>query len=266
MPLTRPPEPKWNWRQPPAPYPECPGANTCLLGPSGSGKSYVLTALLLGPYKRVFQEIHVFSPSWGIDNIWDEVEKHAKSLNGPEFKSSFHDRFDEEALQEILKRQRARVTQLKKQKSRAPLPQICICLDDLADTGHLSQAHNTVATLFVRGRHVGCSTLCSVQKLTVLHPVIRTNQAAILCWALRNKKELWDGLIYELSNIADPKILLEMYRMATEEPYSFWYVNLRKLPAEFYIRFDEKMLIEDKVDYDEDDPSPPEAAASSSGV
>jgi len=243
MALSRPPEPKWNWRQPPSPYPECPGANTCLLGPSGSGKSYVLTALLLGPYKRVFQEIHVFSPSFGLDNIWDEVEKHAKSLNGPDFKSSFHDRFDEEALQEILTRQRARVTQLKKQKSQSPLPQIGICLDDLADTGHLSQAHNVVSTLFVRGRHVGCSTFCSVQKLTVLHPVIRTNQAAILVWALRNKKELWDGLIYELSNVADPHVLLEMYRMATEEKHSFWYVNLRRLPAEFYIRFEEKLEI-----------------------
>ena len=134
MALRRPPEPKWNWKQPPSPYPECPGANTCLLGPSGSGKSYVLTALLLGPYKRVFQEIHVFSPSWGLDNIWDEVEKHAKSLDGPDFKSSFHDRFDEEALQEILTRQRARVTQLKKQKSQSPLPQCAILLDDLADT------------------------------------------------------------------------------------------------------------------------------------
>ena len=113
MPLTRPPEPKWKWKQPKHPFPECPGANGAFLGPSGSGKSYALTSLLLTEYKRVFNEIHVFSPSRGLDNIWDEVEKHAKGLETAEFKSTFHDRWDEDALAEILKKQRDRVTRLK---------------------------------------------------------------------------------------------------------------------------------------------------------
>ena len=243
MALKRPPEPKWNWKQPPAPFPECPGANGCFLAPSGSGKSYTLTSLLLGPYKRIFSEVHVFSPSFGLDGIWEEVEKHAKSLNGPEFKSTFHDHFDEEALGEILQKQRARLTRLKQQKTREPLPQIVCVFDDLADTGAMHQAHNLITTLFVRGRHLGVSTWLSVQKLSTIHPTARTNFAFILCWALRNKKELWDGLIYELSNVADTETLLAMYEMATQERYSFWYVDLRRPPAEFYIRFEEKLEI-----------------------
>jgi hypothetical protein len=67
-----------------------------------------------------------------------------------------------------------------------------------------------------------------------------------LCYALRNKKELWDGLIYELSNVADPKTLLQMYEMATSQKHSLWYVNLRRLPAEFYINFDEQLIPERK--------------------
>ena len=256
MPLTRPPEPKWKWKQPRHPFPECPGANGAFLGPSGSGKSYALTSLLLTEYKKVFNEIHVFSPSFGLDNIWDEVEKHAKGLETAEFKSTFHDSWDEAALAEILKKQRDRVTRLKQQKSQEDLPQICVILDDLADTGAMHQAHNTITSLFLRGRHQGVSTWLSVQKLTTIHPTARANFAFILCWALRNKKELWDGLIYELSNVADPKTLLQMYEMATSQKHSFWYVNLRRLPAEFYINFDEQMLVERKVS-DEPPEEPP---------
>ena len=42
-----------------------------------------------------------------------------------------------------------------------------------------------------------------------------------------------------------------MYEMATREKHSFWYVNLRRLPAEFYINFDEQMLVDKKPDDDE---------------
>jgi hypothetical protein len=256
MPLTRPPEPKWRWKQPRHPFPETPGANGAFLGPSGSGKSYALTSLVLTEYKRVFAEIHVFSPSHGLDSIWDAVEKHAKGLETPEFKSSFHDRWDEEALGEILKKQRERVTRLKLQKSQDELPQILVILDDLADTGAMHQAHNTITALFLRGRHQGVSTWLSVQKLSTIHPTARANFAFILCWALRNKKELWDGLIYELSNVADPKTLLRMYEMATNQKHSFWYVNLRRLPAEFYVNFDEQMLVE-KASDDPPEEEPP---------
>jgi hypothetical protein len=256
MPLTRPPEPTWKWKQPRHPFPECPGANGAFLGPSGSGKSYALTSLLLTEYTKIFNEIHIFSPSYGLDNIWDDVEKHAKGLETAEFKSTFHDRWDEEALSEILKKQRDRVTRLKQQKSQAELPQILVCLDDLADTGVMHQAQNTITSLFLRGRHQGVSTWLSVQKLTTIHPTARASFAFILCCALRNKKELWDGLIYELSNVADPKTLLAMYDMATSQKHSFWFVNLRTLPATFFINFDEQ-LIPERNPTDEPPEEPP---------
>ena len=65
-----------------------------------------------------------------------------------------------------------------------------------------------------------------------------------MCIRDSNKKELWDGLIDELSNVADPKTLLAMYDMATSQKHSFWYVNLRRLPAEFYVNFDEELIPE----------------------
>ncbi len=60
--LKRPAEVSWNFRKPPDPFPQTPGANGCFLAPSGMGKTTTLAAMLLGPYSKVF-ETHVFSPS-----------------------------------------------------------------------------------------------------------------------------------------------------------------------------------------------------------
>ena len=68
--------------------------------------------------------------------------------------------------------------------------------------------------------------------------------AAIMCWELRNRKELFDGILHELSNIHSVQILFELYKLATEDPHSFLYVNLRAHPVEFYIRFEERLLVD----------------------
>ena len=91
MALKRPEEKKWNWRTPDAPYPQTPGANGCFLAPSGQGKTTTLIALLIGPYKKVFDEIHIFSPSVEIDSAWDPVRDFAKGLKD----ASFHSEWDE---------------------------------------------------------------------------------------------------------------------------------------------------------------------------
>ncbi len=57
--LKRPPEVSWNFKKPPEPFPQTPGANGCFLAPSGMGKTTTLIAMLLGPYSKVFDQIHV---------------------------------------------------------------------------------------------------------------------------------------------------------------------------------------------------------------
>jgi len=77
----------------------------------------------------------------------------------------------------------------------------------------------------IRGRHFGVSTWVSTQKLTAVSLVARVNFQSLLCWRLRNQKEL-DCLIDELSALYLKKILFAMYKAATDEPYSFWYMLL----------------------------------------
>ena len=75
MALKRPKEVKFDWPQPPAPYPPSQRSGA-LIGPSGVGKTTTAIAMLMGPYKHVFSCVYVFSRSCskGIDPHWDWYE------------------------------------------------------------------------------------------------------------------------------------------------------------------------------------------------
>ena len=76
-------------------------------------------------------------------------------------------------------------------------------------------------------------------------PIVRVNATELFIYRLRNYRDL-ETFIEEVSAITDKKTLLEIYNLATAEPYSFLYVNLRakKKNEMFYIRFDKRIEIE----------------------
>ena len=49
-----------------------------ITGPSGSGKSVLLTNMVLDIYKGVFSRIYIWSPSINVDTIWNPVKKYIK--------------------------------------------------------------------------------------------------------------------------------------------------------------------------------------------
>jgi DNA polymerase III delta prime subunit len=213
----------------------------CLLGPSGTGKTTTAVALLTHPFRDCFSAIHVFSPSVEIDTAWQPVKDLAKHLEG----SSFHSEWDATALQNILDEQRDKIRKLKETKTKKALPQVLICLDDWADrTDIVHRMGGIFTTLFVRARHYACSVMVLTQKLSVISTTARVNFRALLVWKLRNAKEL-ESLLEELSAIYPRNTLLEMYNLATEEPYSFWYVDLMKPKQDaFFVRFEDKLVLE----------------------
>jgi hypothetical protein len=202
--------------------------------------------MLLGPYAKVFDEIHIFSPSVDLDSAWDPVREFAKGLKA----SSFHSEWDEKALHEIMDGQKAKIKELKLAKSKKPLPQCLTCIDDFADRADIMHsASNILTTLFIRGRHFGSSCWISSQKLTAISTVARVNFRFMLVWRLRNKKELLDGLIYELSALFPLPVLYEMYETAINDAeHSFWYLNLvaKKKEEMSFIRFEHKMVVNSK--------------------
>ncbi len=64
-------------------------------------------------------------------------------------------------------------------------------------------------------------------------------------WRLRNAKEI-QSLMEELSALYPVKVLQETYEMATEEPHSFWHINMvaKSKQDMFFVRFEEQMLVE----------------------
>ena len=65
----------------------------------------------------------------------------------------------------------------------------------------------------------------------------------MLIWRLRNSKELLT-ILEELDALVDRKLLNEMYRMATNEKHSFWFVNLlNESDSMFYKEFEHRFAI-----------------------
>jgi len=116
----------------------------------------------------------------------------------------------------------------------------------MADAPEMSRNSKILHGLYTRGRHSSISTITSVQKFTSLHPIIRVNATELYIYRLRNYKDL-ETILDELGAIADKRTILQIYTMATDEPYSFLYVNLRAKSKNdiFHIRIDKKIMIEE---------------------
>ena len=159
--------------------------------------------------------------------------------------------YDHQALGRILEDQRQICEECRKRKIK--IPQVCVILDDLADRGDIltkrqgaAAGGSHIVTLATRGRHFGCTWVVSSQVLNLVGTVIRKNCRAMCCWRVRNHKEVMT-LCEELSGIYDQNTLLEMYRAATEEPFSFLFIRLDAKTRQemFYLRFEQRLVPED---------------------
>ena len=151
----------------------------------------------------------------------------------------YFDKFDVAELTKIIDTQHKIIQYLKK-NDRKSLFSILVIIDDFADNHSVSH-HPFINSLFTRGRHNSISTIVSTQKFRAITNLIRVNATELYVFRLRNYGDL-ESFVEEVSAIYPKKTILEIYNMATEEPYSFLYVNLRakKKSDAFYIRFEQK--------------------------
>ena len=87
------------------------------------------------------------------------------------------------------------------------------------------------------------STITATQVFKAISPIVRKNITDLYIYRLRNQAEL-EAIIEEVSAVYDKKTLYKLYRLATEQPYSFLYVKLTAKDVDdmFYIRFDKKLI------------------------
>jgi hypothetical protein len=219
-----------------------------VLGPSGSGKTVLLQNMILDIYRDCFSRIFIFSPSIEVDMTWKPVktyiEKHMK-VKDTEEDPIYFDHYNAEALATILENQH-KITNFLKKRGDKQLFQILIIVDDFADDPSFTRQSKLLHAMYTRGRHNMISTITATQKFNCIHPLIRVNATELYVYRLRNYKDL-ETFIEEVSAVYDKKTLLELYKIATEEPLSFLYVKLTAKSKDdmFFKRFDHKLVIGD---------------------
>jgi hypothetical protein len=157
----------------------------------------------------------------------------------------YFDHYDPEQLNKIIDTQH-KVIEYMKKKNIKKLYSILIIVDDFADQPQFSRQSKILHALYTRGRHHSISTVTATQKFAAIAPIIRVNASELYVYRLRNYRDL-ESFIEEVSAVVDKKTLMQIYNMATSEPYSFLYVNLRAKTKDniFHIKFDKKIEIYD---------------------
>jgi hypothetical protein len=217
-----------------------------LLGPSGSGKTVLLVSMILDIYRDCFARIYIWSPSVVVDHSWEPVKKYIeKELKiNTEKEKVYFDEYNHADLENVIETQYKLIDHMKKQEYKK-LYNILIVIDDFADNPSFTRHSKLLHSLYTRGRHLMISTITSTQVFNALSPIIRKNITQLYVYKLRNYKDL-EAVLEELSALADKKTLLDMYKLATDEPHSFWYINLiaKRVSDMFFIQFNKRLLIE----------------------
>jgi hypothetical protein len=219
-----------------------------ILAPSGSGKTVLLSNLILKMYRGCFERVYVFSPSVNVDQTWEAVKKYQEEVmkvKESDAEKLYFDHYDPADLENIIDTQHKVILHMKKQK-HSHLFSILVIVDDFADDPSFSRHSKLLHSLFTRGRHNSISTIVSSQKFNAVAPIIRVNATFLIVYRLRNTKDL-ETFLEELSAMMPRKELVELYQMATKDPYSFLYINLvaPKLDDTFFITFTKKITFSD---------------------
>lgn len=213
-----------------------------VLGPSGSGKSILIQNMILDIYKDCFSRIYIFSPSIDVDfQTWQPVKDYInKNITNDENEQMYFNNFDEEALSNIINTQR-KIIEYQKKHNHKKLFSILIVIDDYADSYHVSH-HPLINGLFTKSRHSQISVIVGSQKFRALSNIIRVNASNLYVFKIRNYSDL-QAFIDEVAAIAPKDVILQMYHLATDEPYSFLTVNLTSKDKHkmFLIRFDKAL-------------------------
>jgi hypothetical protein len=194
---------------------------------SFSGKSILIQNLILDVYRGCFSRIYIFSPTVHLDTVWRPVKDYiTKDLRPKDDENMYFDDYDPDDLEKIIERQK-KVTQYLKDKNEKKLLSILIVLDDLSENKEFLRGNRVLQALYTKGRHLSISTVISVQNYKSVSPMIRKNLTFLIVFKLRNQSDL-DAILEEFSNVADKKQLQKIYELATEEKYSFLYIDFMK--------------------------------------
>ena len=177
-----------------------------------------------------------------MDSIWIPVKKYIKDEMKLDFEKEqcFFEEYIASDLQKVIERHQKIIEHQKKNEHKT-LHSCLLVIDDMADNEKFSSHSSLLNQLYVRGRHNALTVVTSVQAYRALSRIIRVNSRMLFFFKMRNYKEIETmteelaamlinkEMLADAKNVAEAKrLLLEIYNEATEEQFSFLYVNLMK--------------------------------------
>lgn len=193
------------------------GSSVLICGKSGSGKSTLLTNLITDKrfYKGWFKKIFLFSPTASGDDV-------QRSLQIPQ-KHVFTDLEMGPALLDIIIK--SQKEKLKGGGKAGKVDQYAVIFDDvIGDTKFMND--KSFIKCFYQVRHVNCTTFICSQHFKRVPRVCRL-QANFVHYFACSQTEV-DTLTEEFCPPrVNRKVFAEMVNDATEEPYSFFTINMK---------------------------------------
>jgi hypothetical protein len=231
-------------------YPHLDGiapTRALVIGSSGSGKSLMITNLILDVFAHKWERIYIFSKTAKTDHTWEPVDKFIRqTLKVPEEEQAFFEDFDVEALNKIINTQK-QIVEYQKSKNMTMLHSIGIIVDDWGGDESVMRGKKGEAlkNLFLMGRHYGINVIVSIQKYRLASTVMRTQATLLMYFKARSMVDL-ESFLEENSALVPggKKQLMEIYKVATAENYGFLTINmLTKDPTKVFMKNLEAYLV-----------------------
>lgn len=208
-------------------------SNYGIFGRKGCGKTNLMLNLLSrteSPWHRLFNKIFLISPTADRD---DKLKDLVEDIG----ENQYFKELNNHTLETIIDRIDAHTEEFKaRKKNKGKKPAYLIIYDDVIHDLVRKKDTRLICMLSTQNRHRHITNVYLLQKYnTYLPPVVRSNLDVISYFRTDNKGEL-ETFVKEQNQ--DEEALTEMYKFATNEPYSFLHINMYSPKTRFFKRFD----------------------------
>lgn len=194
-----------------------PPFSLLVVAPKGGGKStFIINCLVKkNMYRRYFDKIIVFSPTWKLD------PKMSKSIDLPD--DQIYPEYDDELLRGILDAQDQHIQEV----GKADADRLLFIFDDMIQSDAFKNRRNAMDKLYFNIRHYNASLIVSAQRYRGVPLNFRVNVSGLALFNIPNQKEI-GTIIEENSGTVNKEDFKHIYDYCMRKPFNFMYINFQK--------------------------------------
>lgn len=202
-----------------------PFLRTMILAPSAGGKTTLLSRLLIDIYTGIFDKIFIYSKTALIDPSYKKIFEYIKQTNdeknGTDYNINDYVFSDVDTLERIMNNQHL-LTRYANDKG-IYAPKILIVFDDFLHQPE--NANNKFINSLILYRHIQISVIYLCQRIIYCRPTIRINLTSLIIFKQANSQDIKE-ISDEYRGFLSHAQFMDIYKKATDAPYSFLYINL----------------------------------------